>query len=114
MATKRRVARFTTNRLVNPPVRAAIRAGLWPKANALLETTGRKSGLPRQTPVGNGLRGGEVWIVTEHGHAADYVKNKKANPTVRVKVGRKWCVGVAETLEDDVALELMRWPRRPV
>src|SRR3954451_12577626 len=113
-ATKRRVARFTTNRLVNPPVRAAIRAGLWPKANALLETTGRKSGLPRQTPVGDGLRGGEVWVVTEHGHAADYVKNIKANPNVRVKVGRKWYVGVAEILEPDDPLERMRWLKRPV
>src|SRR3954451_13447563 len=113
-ATKRAIARFTTNRLVNPPIRAAIRAGIWPKATALLETTGRKSGLPRQAPVGNGLRGDDFWIVTEHGHGADYVKNIKANPNVRVKVGRTWYVGVAEILEDDDPYERMRWLKRPV
>src|SRR3954451_11145849 len=111
---KRSVARFTTNRLVNPPVRALIRAGLWPRANALLETTGRNSGQPRQVPLGNGLRGDDFWIVTEHGYAADYVKNIQANPNVRVKVGRDWYSGVAEILDDDDPYARLRWLRRPV
>ena len=99
---KRRIARFVTNRLVNPLVRP------------LLETTGRKSGLPRQTPVGNGLRGKEFWIVTEHGYAASYVKNIQADPRVRVKVGGRWYRGTAHLLPDDDPYERLRRLRRPV
>jgi deazaflavin-dependent oxidoreductase (nitroreductase family) len=88
--------RFVTNRLLNPAVRPLLERGLWPRTQALLETTGRKTGLPRRVPVGNGLRDGAFWIVTEHGYAADYVKNIQRNPRVRVKVGRRrWYEGTA-------------------
>ena len=92
---KRRVSRFVTNRVVNPFVRRALEHGLAPRTHALLETKGRRSGLPRRVPVGNGLRGDQFWIVTEHGYAADYVKNIQADPRVRVKVGRRWYSGTA-------------------
>ena len=87
-ARKRRIMRFTTNRLVNPLVRRLHRIGIT-GGTALLETTGRKTGRPRQTPVGDGLRGRKFWIVTEHGRHAAYVKNIEANPRVRVKSGRR-------------------------
>ena len=109
---KRRVAKFVTNRLVNPLVRRALEAGLPGTGAALLETTGRKTGQPRRTPVGNGLRGEHFWIVTEHGRHAAYVKNITANPRVRVKVGRKWFEGTANILEDDDPYERMRWLKR--
>jgi deazaflavin-dependent oxidoreductase (nitroreductase family) len=112
--TKRAVARFITNRLVNPAVRPLIAAGLWPRTHALLETEGRKTGMPRRTPVGNGLRDGTFWIVTEHGYAADYVKNIQADPRVRVKVGSRWYQGSAEILPDDDPDERLRWLGRPV
>ena len=111
---KRAVARFTTNKLINPAMRAVLRAGIAPPTHALLETTGRKSGLPRQVPLGNGLRGDDFWIVTEHGYAADYVKNIQANPHVRVKIGRRWYRGTAEILPDDDPYSRMRWLGRPV
>ena len=98
---KRRVARFVTNRLVNPVVRPLLERGLFPGTHALLETTGRKSGQPRRTPVGNGLRGDVFWIVTEHGYGSAYVKNIQADPRVRVKVGRRWHEGTAQILADD-------------
>ena len=112
--TKRTVARFVTNRLVNPVVRPLIDRGLFPKTQALLETTGRKSGLPRRTPVGNGLRGDTFWIVTEHGHAADYVKNIQKDPHVRIKLGRRWRSGVAQILPDDDVQARLRRLGRPV
>jgi deazaflavin-dependent oxidoreductase (nitroreductase family) len=105
---KRRFAKFTTNRVVNPMVRAGHKLGLT-GGTALLETTGRKTHQPRQTPVGNGLRGNEFWIITEHGRHSDYVKNIEANPRVRVKVGRVWFSGTAHILEDDDPYERMRW-----
>ena len=112
-ATKRRLARFTTNRLVNPLVRVLHRAGV-PTGTALLETTGRRTQQPRQTPVGNGLRGEHFWIVTEHGRHSSYVKNIVANPRVRVKVGRTWFHGTAHILEDDDPRARIRWLGRPL
>ena len=111
---KRKFARFVTNRIVNPLVRGMLRAGLPGTGAALLETTGRKSGMPRQVPVGNGLRGNEFWIVTEHGYAASYVKNIQADPRVRVKVGGRWHRGTARILPDDDPYERLRRLRRPV
>jgi deazaflavin-dependent oxidoreductase (nitroreductase family) len=112
--TKRRVARFVTNRLVNPVVRPLLQRGLFGRTHALLETTGRKSGLQRRVPLGNGMRGDAFWIVTEHGYGADYVKNIQKDPRVRVKVGRRWREGTAEILPDDDPYERMRWLGRPV
>ena len=111
---KRRVFRTVTNRVVNPVVRRAIQRGALTPAWALLETTGRRSGRPRQTPVGNGLRGDHFWIVTEHGYAASYVQNIQADPRVRVKVGGRWLAGTAHILPDDDPYERLRWLRRPV
>ena len=110
---KRRVARFTTNRLVNPLVRRLMERGLLTRTWALLETTGRTSGEPRRTPVGNGLRGDHFWIVTEHGYSSDYVKNIQADPRVRVKVNGRWREGTAHLLPDDDPYERLRWLRRP-
>jgi deazaflavin-dependent oxidoreductase (nitroreductase family) len=106
--TKRRISTFVTVRLVNPVVRRLVDRGLAGSSTALLETTGRKSGEPRVTPVGNGLRGDSFWIVTEHGWASAYVKNIQADPRVRVKVGRRWLAGTAHILPDDDPYERMR------
>jgi deazaflavin-dependent oxidoreductase (nitroreductase family) len=113
-AAKRRVSRLTTKWLVNPLMRRVLERGGASRTHALLETVGRKSGLPRRVPVGNGLRGDTFWIVTEHGYAADYVKNIQANPRVRVKVGRRWLEGTARLLPDDDVHARLRFLNRPV
>ena len=113
-STKRAISKFTTTRVVNPIVRRLLERGLFPTSQALLETTGRKSGLPRRVPVGNGLRGDTFWIVTEHGYAADYVKNIQADPRVRVKVGRRWYEGRAQILPTDDPEQRLRALRRRV
>jgi deazaflavin-dependent oxidoreductase (nitroreductase family) len=87
----------------NLTIRFLLRRGLAPRMWAMLETTGRKSGLPRQTPVGNGLIDGTFWIVASHGRQADYVRNIEKNPSVRVKIGRRWHAGTAAVLDDDDA-----------
>jgi deazaflavin-dependent oxidoreductase (nitroreductase family) len=100
---------------VNHITRPLLERGLFPGTHALLETTGRKSGKARRTPLGNGLRGDQFWIVTEHGYAADYVKNIRMDPRVRVKVGRgPWRNGTAFILPDDDPDERLRWLGRPV
>jgi deazaflavin-dependent oxidoreductase (nitroreductase family) len=112
-ARKRRASKFLTVRIVNPLMRRLAHAGLAGRSVALLETTGRKSGQKRVTPVGNGLRGDTFWIVTEHGWSSAYVKNIQADPRVRVKVGRRWRSGAAHILPDDDPYERMRMLRRP-
>ena len=101
-------------KLVNPVVRRLLERGLMPGTHALLETKGRKSGLPRRVPVGNGLRGDQFWIVTEHGNSADYVKNIRKDPRVRVKVGRTWRAGTAHVLENDDVEARFKMLRRRV
>jgi deazaflavin-dependent oxidoreductase (nitroreductase family) len=88
-------------RVNNRLTRYALRRGWAPKAFALLETTGRRSGLPRQTPVGNGLDGTTFWLVAAHGTQADYVRNIQADPRVRVKIAGRWRTGTATLLPDD-------------
>jgi hypothetical protein len=51
-------------------VRPLVKRGLLEPGWALLETGGRRSGRRRVVPVGNGLREGVFWIVTEHGYRA--------------------------------------------
>jgi deazaflavin-dependent oxidoreductase (nitroreductase family) len=110
---KARAVRWAQKYVVNPPVRALFAAGLVPHTHALLETTGRRSGLPRRTPVGNGLDGDTFWIIAEHGRAADYVRNLEADPRVRVKFGRRWRAGTATVLTgDDARARLDRLGRR--
>jgi deazaflavin-dependent oxidoreductase (nitroreductase family) len=113
-ARKRAVGKFVTKRFVNPLVRRLLERGVMPRSHALLETTGRKSGLPRRVPIGNGLRGDTFWIVTEHGYHADYVRNIQQDPRVRVKVGRQWRSGTARVMPDEDPRERMRMLRRPV
>jgi deazaflavin-dependent oxidoreductase (nitroreductase family) len=102
---KRRIVYLTQKYLFNPPVKALFSLGVVPPAYAILETRGRKTGQPRRTPVGNGLKDGTFWIVAEHGNAAGYVRNLKHDPHVRVKVRYglryKWREGTAHVLPDD-------------
>ena len=98
---KRRASTFASAKLLNPLVRAAARAGLPLPGYVLLETTGRRSGQPRQVPVGKALEGDTLWIVAEHGLRAAYVRNIQANPRVRVRLGRHWRSGTAHVLSGD-------------
>jgi deazaflavin-dependent oxidoreductase (nitroreductase family) len=67
----------------------------------LLETTGRKSGQPRRTPLGGRRIGNEFWFVSEFGDQSQYVKNIQANPRVRVRLRGRWHSGVAHLVHDD-------------
>ncbi|MCV7240466.1 nitroreductase/quinone reductase family protein [Mycolicibacterium celeriflavum] len=67
----------------------------------LLETTGRKSGEPRRTPLGGRRVGNEFWFVSEFGDSSQYIKNIKADPAVRVRLNGKWHKGVAHLVPDD-------------
>lgn len=91
----------TLERVNNRLTRWALRRGFAPAAFALLETTGRRTGQPRCTPVGNGLDGDTFWLVAVHGDQADYVRNLLRQPRVRVKVAGRWRTGTAVPLPHD-------------
>ena len=105
--SKRRLSTALSRYVVNPVVKLAVRLRLV-RGWAILETRGRKTGLPRQNPVGNGLAGDTFWIVAEHGRKAGYVRNIAADPRVRVFVGGRWRTGTAHALPDDDPLERQR------
>jgi deazaflavin-dependent oxidoreductase (nitroreductase family) len=113
-ARKRAFGKWVSKWLVNPVMRPLLERNLTPRTHALLETTGRRSGEPRRVPVGNGLRGNVFWIVAEHGHHADYVRNIERDPRVRVKVGPDWHSGTAHVLPDEDPRARMRALGRPV
>jgi deazaflavin-dependent oxidoreductase (nitroreductase family) len=109
---KRRASTFASHRLLNPFVKAAARAGLPLPGLVLLETTGRKTGKPRHTPVGKALEGDTLWVLAEH-RQGGYVRNIEANPRVRVRIGRTWRDGTARVLlDDDVRARARRMPNR--
>jgi deazaflavin-dependent oxidoreductase (nitroreductase family) len=92
-------------------MRALFALGAAAPGTAILETTGRRTGKRRRTPVTDGRDGRVFWIVAEHGRGAGYVRNIEANPRVRVKVGGRWHEGTArlEPEEDPRArLEVLR------
>jgi deazaflavin-dependent oxidoreductase (nitroreductase family) len=97
----RRVSTFLSVRIFNPIVKAAASRGLPLFGYAILETTGRRSGQVRRTPVGPTVEGDVVWIVAEHGRRAGYVLNIEANPRVRIRLGRRWRSGTARAVPDD-------------
>ena len=110
---KHRIVHLLQKYLLNPPIKFLFAIGIVPPGYALLETTGRKTGKPRHTPVGNGLVGREFWIVAEHGQNAGYVRNIVGNPRVRLKLRHgllaRWYAGMAHLLPDDDPRERQRW-----
>ena len=107
--------------VINPVVRRAWDLGLPIPGDALLETTGRRTGMRRRTPVCDGLEGETFWLIAQRGHDADWVRNIEANPRVRVKVSglrTGWRTGTAQILDDDDPRERQRilsqanFPRR--
>jgi deazaflavin-dependent oxidoreductase (nitroreductase family) len=110
---KHRIVHFVQKYLLNPPIKLLFAIGVVLPGHALLETTGRKTGKPRRTPVGDGLVGKQFWIVAEHGQQAGYVRNIADNPRVRLKLRdglrARWYTGTAHLLSDDDAIERQRW-----
>jgi len=110
---KRTIVHALQKYLLNPPIKLLFAIGLVPPGYAMLETTGRKSGKARRTPVGDGRLGDRFWLVAEHGMEAGYVRNIAANPRVRVKVGEglraRWRPGTAHLMPEDDPRARQRW-----
>ena len=96
-----RITNLFQKRVANPLMRRL-------PIQTLLETTGRKSGQPRRTPLGGSKVGNEFWFVSEFGANSQYVKNIKANPNVRVRLRGRWHNGTAHLVPDDDPHERLR------
>ena len=97
--------------VINPLDRLAFALRIPPPGDALLETTGRRTGCPRVTPVCDCLEGETFWIVAQDGRRTEYVKNIEIDPRVRVKGSLSrggWRTGTAHILDDDDPVERMR------
>jgi deazaflavin-dependent oxidoreductase (nitroreductase family) len=110
---KHQVVHALQKYVLNPPIKLLFAMGVAPPGYALLETTGRKTGKARRTPVGDARVGDRLWIVAEHGMKAGYVRNLVRHPRVRVKLrkglGAQWHTGTAHVLSDDDPRERQRW-----
>jgi len=62
---KHRVVHELQKYVLTPPIKLLLAIGVVPPGYALLETTGRKTGKPRRTPVGYARVGDRLWIVAE-------------------------------------------------
>ena len=98
---RNRITNQLQKRVANPLMRRL-------PIHTLLETTGRKSGEPRRTPLGGSKVGNEFWFVSEFGEDSQYVKNIKANPNVRVRLRGRWHNGTAHLVPDDDPHERLR------
>lgn len=110
---KHRIVHGVQKYLLNPPIKFLFAISIAPPGYALLETTGRKTGKPRRTPVGDGLIGSQFWIVAEHGMKAGYIRNIASNPRVRLKLRdglRSLCYGSSRFFRFWVSSESRRFP----
>lgn len=102
---RQRLVNLVQRHIANPVMRAV-------PIQTLLETTGRKSGEPRRTPIGGKLDGRTFWLVSEFGDRSQYVRNIQADPRVRVRVRGRWHSGTAVLMpEDDAKTRLAALPR---
>ena len=66
----------------------------------LLTTTGRKSGLPRATPLQYEEIDGAIYVASARGTKADWFRNILANPCVHVRIGNRQFEARAEPITD--------------
>ncbi|MFQ5857009.1 MAG: nitroreductase/quinone reductase family protein [Anaerolineae bacterium] len=107
-------------RLIRFPPRLLYALGLGPicgRLVLLLTAIGRKSGLPRVTPLQYEVVNGTIYVASARGQRADWFRNIVANPEVEVRVKSRKFRGLAEPITDPervadfLELRLRRHPR---
>lgn len=99
--TRRPVIWWRLMRALKPITIRVLRSGLGPAGVVLLLTTvGRKTGLPRVTPLQYELMGGIVQIGSARGLHADWVRNIVADPRVEIEIKGRRMQGRAQVSTD--------------
>ena len=86
MATS--LTRSTVMRLANGVVTALVKLGVKPGANAILTVPGRKTGLPRSTPITVVEHQGRRYVQCPYGEV-DWVRNLRAAGRASLQSGRR-------------------------
>ena len=76
-----------------------------------LSTTGRITGTLHRIEIWFGLSGQTAYLLSGGGNRSDWVRNLRANPSVRVRIGDREWTGVARVLgpgTDEDALAILR------
>jgi deazaflavin-dependent oxidoreductase (nitroreductase family) len=73
-----------------------------------LTTTGRRSGQPREIEIWFTQRDGRYYLIAEHRERAQWVRNLRATPSVRVRVGRRAFPARARVVDAKAEPELAR------
>ena len=77
-----------------------------------LTTTGRRTGLPREIEIWFVTHAGRLYILAEHFHRAQWVKNIIANPSVQVRVGGLEFKATARVLDEQGDADLYQLAQR--
>jgi deazaflavin-dependent oxidoreductase (nitroreductase family) len=77
-----------------------------------LTTTGRKTGLQREIEIWFVETGGKLYILAEHFHRANWVRNILHNPRVRVRLGDRSFDATARVLDPESDAELWQLVQR--
>ena len=93
--------------LFNPVARRILRLGALLGPNALLTVTGRKSGVPRTTPVALVEVDGRRWVIGTFGEV-NWVRNFRAANRATLSVGRRRDEVVAEELDHEARTAFFR------
>jgi len=70
----------------------------------LLTTTGRKSGLPRSTPLQYEELNGMIYVASARGQQSDWFRNILADPNVHVQIQQREFDALAEPITDPVRI----------
>jgi deazaflavin-dependent oxidoreductase (nitroreductase family) len=99
---------WVTTKLFNPLVAALTRAGISVWGSRVLEVQGRRSGLPRQTPVNLLTLGDRRYLVAPRGEA-EWVRNvRAADGRLDLLVGHRREHVVASELPNDEKSDVLR------
>jgi deazaflavin-dependent oxidoreductase (nitroreductase family) len=103
---------------LNSRMAANYKRGIGPTRIVLLLTTiGRKSGLPRITPLQYEAIDGVIYIASARGQDADWFKNIRANPNVHVQMRDREFDAIAEPVTDPLRIAdfiELRLKRHPI
>lgn len=100
---------FANRRLVLPLLRHRM-VGAWVGSPLTgyfltLTTTGRRTGLPRQTPLNYAILDGHIYVLSGFGTQADWYRNLTADPHVTLALPGRLAHGTAVPVRDPVEAE---------
>jgi deazaflavin-dependent oxidoreductase (nitroreductase family) len=94
-------------RLANVLMRLLLRLGLAPRTTMLLTVPGRRSGMPRSTPVTLVEEDGQRWLVAPYG-AVGWVHNARAAGQVELSCGRRTETVQVKELAPEAAAPILK------